>query len=379
MSGAAIDPFYAVAERYIDTDADLSGFIETVVGSGSLSACSIDTEADSMHSYETKLCLIQFAVSDRLAIIDPLALTDEGLAMFPKFIDQFETVWMHGADYDISLFRMTFGWAPDEILDTQIGARFLGAERFGLAHLLEEEYDVHVSKQSQKADWSRRPLSDKMLAYAFNDVRYLIDLGQKIESRLEKLNRKAWFLEACNHARQSAFGRDDKPARDQWRISGWGKLSSKGLNYLKHLWLWRDEECRRLDRPAFKFLSNQELIRMASNLEAGRKPDPPHYLRSNYARRLGEAIAKSREVPTEEFPSKRVRGNGPRLDIDESHLGRIRAKRDSVAAELKLEPTIIATRGSMEMLAAKNLDDNDRENILLDWQKEVLGDIANRK
>ena len=141
---------------------------------------------------------------------------------------------MHGADYDISLFRMTFDWAPDEILDTQIGARFLGAERFGLAYLLEEEYGVQVSKQSQKADWSRRPLSEKMLEYAFNDVRYLIDLGQKIESRLEKLNRKAWFLEACNFARHSAFGRNDKPAREQWRISGWGKLSPKGLNYLKH-------------------------------------------------------------------------------------------------------------------------------------------------
>ena len=379
MSGAAIDPFYAVEERYIDTDADLSCFIEAVSGSGNLSACSIDTEADSMHSYETKLCLIQFAVSGRLAIIDPLALTDHGLAMFPEFIDQFEAVWMHGADYDISLFRMTFDWAPGKILDTQIGARFLGAERFGLANLLEEEYGVQVSKQSQKADWSRRPLSEKMLDYAFNDVRYLIDLGQKIESRLEKLNRKAWFLETCSNARRSAFGRNDKPARDQWRISGWGKLSPKGLNYLKYLWLWRDEECRRLDRPAFKFLSNQELIRLASNLEADRKPNPPHYLRSNYIRRMGVAIAKAREIPAEDFPSKRVRGTGPKLDIDESHFGRIRAKRDAVAQELKLEPTIIATRGGMEMLAAKNLNENDRGEILLNWQKEVLGDVVNQK
>ena len=332
-----------------------------------------------MHSYETKLCLIQFAVSGRLAIIDPLALTDHGLAMFPEFIDQFEAVWMHGADYDISLFRMTFDWAPGKILDTQIGARFLGAERFGLANLLEEEYGVQVSKQSQKADWSRRPLSEKMLDYAFNDVRYLIDLGQKIESRLEKLNRKAWFLETCSNARRSAFGRNDKPARDQWRISGWGKLSPKGLNYLKYLWLWRDEECRRLDRPAFKFLSNQELIRLASNLEADRKPNPPHYLRSNYIRRMGVAIAKAREIPAEDFPSKRVRGTGPKLDIDESHFGRIRAKRDAVAQELKLEPTIIATRGGMEMLAAKNLNENDRGEILLNWQKEVLGDVVNQK
>jgi ribonuclease D len=116
---------------------------------------------------------------------------------------------------------------------------------------------------------------------------------------------------------------------------------------------------------------------MASNLEADRKADPPHYLRSNYVRRMGVAIAAARETPAKDYPSKRVRGNGPRLDIDESQFGRIRAKRDAVAKELKLEPTIIATRGNMEMLAAKNIDKNNRDGILLNWQKEVLGDVAN--
>jgi len=376
MSDTASDPFYDVSERYIDTDEDFSNFVESVVEAGNLESCSIDTEADSMHSYETKLCLIQFAVPGELAIIDPLALSGDGLTMFSNFIDRFETVWMHGADYDISLFRMTFDWAPDEILDTQIGARFLGAERFGLAHLLEEEYGVQVSKQSQKADWSRRPLSEKMLAYAFNDVRYLIDLGKKIESRLGELGRKEWFLETCDHARQSAFTRDGKPAKDQWRISGWGKLSPKGLNFLKHLWLWRDEECRRFDRPAFKFLSNQELIRMSGNLEAGRKPDPPYYLRPNYVRRLNNAITMATEVAAADYPNKRVRGNGPRLDIDEDHFGRIRSKRDAVAKELDLEPTLIATRGSMEMLASTNLADKVRDGVLLNWQRNLLGEVT---
>ena len=193
-----------------------------------------------------------------------------------------------------------------------------------------------------------------------------------------ELGRAEWFLETCDQARQSAFHRGDKPARDQWRISGWGKLSPKGLNFLKHLWLWRDEECRRLDRPAFKFLSNQELIRMAGNLEAGRKPSPPHYLRPNYVRRLHTAVAQAEELDSADYPNKRVRGNGPRLGIDEDHFGRIRSKRDAVANELNLEPTLIATRGSMEMLAASNLSDEEREGILLNWQRNLLGDVTER-
>ena len=297
-----------------------------------------------MHSYETKLCLIQFAVPGELAIIDPLAFDGEDCKAFAAFIDRFETVWMHGADYDISLFRLTFDWSPRQILDTQIGARFLGAQKFGLAHLLEDEYGVQLSKQSQKADWSQRPLSDKMLEYAFNDVRYLIDLGEKIETRLEEAGRKDWFLETCDAARRNVYERDGRPAKEHWRITGWGKLSPKGLNLLKALWFWRDEECRRLDRPAFKFLSNQEILRMAGNLESGGNAGPPHYLRPNYVKRMQECIEQAIETPVSEYPNKKVRVNGPRLDINEAQFGKIRAKRDSQAEALGLEPTLGAKK-----------------------------------
>tara|TARA_R110002096_G_scaffold388721_4_gene583020 strand:- start:1155 stop:2285 length:1131 start_codon:yes stop_codon:yes gene_type:complete len=374
MASLSTDPFASLSECYIDTPADLGAFVESVVSSGNLQSCAIDMEADSMHSYETKLCLIQFAVPGHMAIIDPLAFTDDCRTVFTEFIDRFETVWMHGADYDISLFKMTFNWAPKQILDTQIGARFLGAQKFGLAHLLEEEYGVKLSKQSQKADWSRRPLSDTMLAYAFNDVRYLIDMGEKIEGRLVAKGRKEWFLESCDSALQSAFGRDGRPPKEHWRISGWGKLSAQGLNFLKYLWLWRDEECSRLDRPAFKFLGNQELLRMAGNLEVGKEVEPPHYLRPNYVKRLNEWIEKAKQVVAADYPSKRVRGNGPRLDIDDGHFGRIRARRDSVAEELGLEPALIANRNSMEMLASSNLSEEQKGEVLLSWQRKLVSE-----
>ncbi|MEM9283193.1 MAG: hypothetical protein AAGA96_15325 [Verrucomicrobiota bacterium] len=375
MSSVSTDVFSAQSELYIDTDEAFVGFIESLAQSEGTRACAIDLEADSMHSYETKLCLIQFAVPEQLVIIDPLALSEKGLAKFPRFVDEFETVWMHGADYDITLFKMTFDWAPRRILDTQIGARFLGAKKFGLANLLEENYGVRVSKQSQKADWSKRPLSEKMRAYAFNDVRYLINLGGKIESQLVDIGRHEWFLEGCDHALKSAFDRDERPARDPWRITGWGKLSPKGLNYLKHLWYWRDRECQRLDRPAFKFLSNQEILRMTENLEKGNDPKPAHYLRANSVRRLRECIEEASGVEQSDYPPKRLRGNGPKLDIDEARFDSIRKVRDQRAASLGLEPTLIATRNQMEMLASTNIPNDEKEELLLGWQRGVLGEV----
>lgn len=362
----------SASETYIDRIEDLHAFAASAEAAGDFRACSIDTEADSMHSYETKLCLIQFSIPGALAILDPLAIGIAGMTDFVTFVDRFEVVWMHGADYDISLFNSTFNWVPKTIFDTQVGARFLGKNKFGLANLLEEEYGVKLSKQSQKADWSRRPLSEKMLAYAYNDVRYLLDLGEKYLGRLEEIGRLEWFYESCHAAKDSVLGRSGKSEDEVWRVSGWGRLSPKGLHFLKHLWLWRDEECRRLDRPAFKFLGNQEIVTMAEHLEAGRNVRPPHYLRPGPVKRLHEAIETAQEIEASAYPVKHRRGDGPRLDIDEARFERIRRFRDQQAGKLGIEPTVIATRTVMERLAAKNLPEEEKVALLLNWQRELL-------
>lgn len=372
MDGSGSDPFATASETYIDDIGQLRQFMARVGEQDLFEACAIDTEADSMHSYETKLCLIQFAVPGSLAIIDPLAIGGEDLREFVHFVDRFAVVWMHGADYDISLFNSTFSWAPHTIYDTQVAARLLGVDKFGLANLLEAEYGIKVSKQSQKADWSRRPLSEKMLAYAYNDVRYLIDLGQRYLRRLEDCGRLEWFLESCRHARESVLAREAKSEDDLWRVSGWGRLSPRGLHFLKHLWMWRDEECRRLDRPAFKFLGNQEILAMAERLEAGKDLAPPHYLRPAPLRRLREAILAARDVDPKHYPVKHRRGEGPRLEIDEAKLEAIRRYRDAQAAELGIEATVIANRTVMEKLAATNFPEEEKRDLLLQWQRQLL-------
>jgi ribonuclease D len=372
MSQSVFESLASVSEDYIDQIEDLRRFIQKAEVLGNFEACSIDTEADSMHSYETKLCLIQFSIPGALAIIDPLAIGIEALREFTRFVDLFEVVWMHGADYDISLFNSTFNWVPRRIYDTQVGARFLGKEKFGLANLLEDEYGIKLSKQSQKADWSRRPLSEKMLAYAFNDVRYLLDLGGKYLDRLAEIDRLGWFVESCLAAQDMVLSRTGKSEDEVWRVTGWGKLSSKGLHFLKHLWMWRDEECKRLDRPAFKFLGNQEIVNFAEQLEMGREVKPPHYLRPGPVKRLHEAIEVAKLVKSSEYPVKHRRGEGNRLEIDEAKFEKIRRFRDQKAGELGIEATVIATRSSMERLSATNLSESEKQESLLNWQKEIL-------
>ncbi|MCB1061950.1 MAG: HRDC domain-containing protein [Verrucomicrobiae bacterium] len=362
----------SLEETIIDTAEALEAFIERVRATDHR-WCAVDTEADSMHSYETKLCLIQFVSGNRLAVIDPLAIPNESLEHLLDLIDEAEVVWLHGADYDMAMFRKTFGRIPATVWDTQTAARLLGVEQFGLANLIEANFGVKLSKQSQKADWGKRPLPEKMLQYAFNDVRYMLPMAEHYVKRLKEAGRMDWFIESCASAREIAANREEKPSDDAWRVTGWGKLDRQGLAYLRALWNWRDEECRTLDRPAFKLISNQELVSISERLLRGERVDPPRYLRPPIARRLIKKISEARSIQESEWPRKNRRGTGQRLQIDEEELQRLRDHRNRVAQEMGLDQTLIAARAVLEKLASTNVSEEEKNSLLLRWQRELMG------
>ena len=227
-----------MAEHLIDTSEELAGHLQANQAKAGQTVCAIDTEADSLHRYKESLCLIQFAAGGECVLIDPLVISD--LSSLGTYL-RTATVWMHGADYDMTMLKRQFGELPAKVYDTQIGARLLGARRFGLGDLVQDYFDVELSKSSQKADWGKRPLSPKMIEYALNDVRYLLEMGRKIVEELDRKGRREWFEESCEAARSRVLDRDDN--RDEaWRIQGSGKLLPQGLAYLRSLWTWRDRE-----------------------------------------------------------------------------------------------------------------------------------------
>jgi ribonuclease D len=117
----------------IETTEHLKSHLEKTRSHPDGPLCAIDTEADSLHRYRESLCLIQFAVRGESILIDPLAIED--LSPLGEYLSE-ATVWMHGADYDMTMFKRQFGALPAVVYDTQIGARLLGVRRFGLGDLV---------------------------------------------------------------------------------------------------------------------------------------------------------------------------------------------------------------------------------------------------
>lgn len=327
--------------------------------------CAIDTEADSLHRYRESLCLVQFAVRGESILIDPLAIED--LSPLGTFLSE-AIVWMHGADYDMTMFKRQFGQLPSVVYDTQIGARLLGARRFGLGDLVNQYFGIELSKSSQKADWGKRPLSPKMIEYALNDVDYLLEMGDMIVAKLKETGRYDWFEESCAAARQKVLDRDES-SEDNWRIQGSGKLDRRGLAFLKNLWQWRDAEAKAWDRPSFMVLPNRQLLEWSIDLAAGKKIALPAHFRPDRQKRFRSTLAMIEAMPESDWPSRPTSKRRKRDREFDQKVEALLKLREQAAAKLDIEGSLIAPRAVLESLAAEEANPAD---VLLKWQRVCL-------
>src|SRR5215471_1229580 len=231
---------------------------------------ALDTEADSLHSYREKLCLIQISVSSAVIpgcvershetasniglgdsstspgmtvqsvgdfIVDPLSNLDvEPLrqALEPK------EIVLHGADYDLRMLRRGLNFVAHKIFDTTIAARLLGIREFSLAALVKRHFGLELPKGSQKANWAKRPLPARMAEYAINDVHYLLPLAEGLEAELDRYQRRDWLRQSCQRAIEQAAVARVRNQDELWRVRGSGALRGRAAAVLRALWRWRE-------------------------------------------------------------------------------------------------------------------------------------------
>ncbi|HLW34504.1 MAG TPA: ribonuclease D [Chthoniobacterales bacterium] len=326
---------------------------------------AIDTEADSLHCYREKLCLLQISVPGRDAIVDPLAKID--LGPLRQALANQEIV-LHGADYDLRLLRRNMEFVPGRIFDTVIAARLIGIREFSLAALVKRYFDIELAKGSQKANWAQRPLSAKMAEYAINDTRYLLPLAERLEAELKSSGRIDWFRQSCQRALDFSATDRERDIDAAWRISGAGALRGLASAVLRELWKWRECEAEAVDRPPFHILQNREMIYSAESFAAGGSPDYKHF--SDRRRRtFREAAARALKLSEEDWPARPKRsGSRPTAEVVK-RSEKLRHNRDHAAKELQIEASFIAPRATLEAVAAEQ---TLAESLLVPWQRELL-------
>jgi ribonuclease D len=355
---------------YIDQADQLDELVTQLNG---VTEVFLDTEADNLHHYATRVCLLQLRINDSNFLIDPLS--DIELSPLWEVLKE-KSLVMHGSDFDIRLLGDMAAFRPKEVFDTMFAAQLLGISQIGLAALLKEFLDVEHPKDSQKSDWSQRPLPPKMLNYAVGDVEYLPQLKNILHGKLSELGRLDWHKQKCDWQIEVASGGFGKPDEDAWRISYSRKLSSRGLAALYELWHWRESEAERIDRPPFKVVHNQLLLTLSQSVEEGKYQEAfeklPKGIKRGRTRGLMEALERGAKRDPETLPRRKGgkrRREEPLTPEEVSRQDALKAHRDVIAKKLNIEPTLISSRAQMAKIARCPESVNE---VCLPWQTELL-------
>jgi len=336
---------------------------------------SLDTEADNMYHYKTRVCLLQFLVDGDVFLVDVLA---PGLKLEPLWaVLAKKHLVMHGSDFDLRLLHDLCRFQPKSLFDTMLAAQLLGLARIGLASLLDQHFGVALDKDGQKANWSKRPLTPKLLNYAALDVWHLPALRDILTRELKKLGRLEWLDQQCRAQIEAGFEGFAPPTENDWRIGRSERLRGPGLTVLHAIWHWREAQAQRFDTPPFKVCGNALLLKIAEAAEAGDSEST--ILNAVHLGKRHERIFPSLAAAVRAGLARDPKTLPRRPGRDSSHVSlsqeevelqeRIRADRDRVAKKLEIEATLIANRSQLAQIARQP----DRlEDVLLPWQIELL-------
>jgi len=341
----------------------------------------MDTEADNMYRFRVRVCLLQFYVSGEVFLVDALAPIDL-TPLWAKLARK--PLVMHGSDFDLRLLYDFCNFRAQGLFDTMLAAQLLGRQRIGLASLIEDNFGVKLDKDGQKANWSRRPITPKLLDYAALDVWYLPALRDLLTRELKRLGRMGWLEEQCQAQIQAGLTGFAPPDENDWRIGRSERLRGRGQAVLHSLWHWRQEQAQKLDTPPFKVCSNELLIRLASAADEGATEDgllAGVHLGKRHSRLISSLAAAlragfARDPKTLPRRPGRDPSHTPLTQAEIALLDRIKEERDAIAAKIDIEPTLIANRSQLSQIARTP---SRLGEVLLPWQASLLAEAPSLK
>jgi ribonuclease D len=339
----------------------------------------LDTEFVGEDSFHPKLCLIQLATPDTLYLIDPFAFTEEELrSVWDLLADPARTLVVHAGREEIRLCHRAVGRTPGNLYDLQIVAGMVGlVYPIGHGTLVGEALGQRLSKGETLTEWRTRPLTRSQIRYAFNDVRYLLPLWEKLHGQLEQLGRIDWAHEDC--VRLCAASTPDEPgqpsASEKWRkLRGAGSLDRRRLAVLRELFRWRDEEAAHANRPARTVLRDDLLVEIARHtLKSEQDLHVVRGLARRYAAALWQAIERARALPAEQLPMPAEREQDP---PQAGLVGNVvSAVLGDFCVRQRLAPNLVATNQDVKLLVRSRLqgDPLPAESLLTQgWRAQYV-------
>jgi ribonuclease D len=360
---------------WIETDQGLIDLVDILCQQVSV---AVDTESDSLYSYYEKVCLVQFSLPETDYLVDPLAADIRPLARL--FASHKVQKIFHAAEYDILSLKRDYRFEFNDLFDTMIAARILGWPKYGLGDIMEEHFQLNLNKKFQRYNWGLRPLSREANTYARLDTHFLQALCDIQTKQLADVRRLPEAQDAFERLAQVEPSPRSFSAADFWRIKGARKLTPPARAVLQALYVFRDEQARRLDRPLFKVFADSTLVRLANaqprsldELAAVKGIGEVHL------RRFGRAVLRTiRAAQDAPAPTPQRHTSRRPTEAVRQRYNSLRRWRNDVAWERGVEPDVILANSTLMTISERrptSLEQLDALDLLGTWQFETYGPI----
>jgi len=362
---------------YIDNQQKLAEFCDEIAD---YPVIGFDTEFISEDTYRPELCLIQVAAGSKLGIIDPFAAGDVS-SFWRVLAAPDRTTIVHAGREEFRFCAQAINQRASGWFDIQLAAGFVGLEYpAAYSTLISKLIGKTLPKGETRTDWRRRPLSDRQLEYALQDVLYLEPIRDLLTERLIKLDRLSWLEEDLERW-QDQLEHDE--SQERWRrVSGINGLSRRSLAIVKEIWRWRDGEAQRRDCPQRRVLRDDLIVELARRKSAD--PRRIQALRGlerlkRYHEDLAAQIQIALNLPDDKCPEQLSRGgkNSAQFGL----LGQfLNTALGTICRTARLAPTVVGTIQDVRDLVAFRLgidqpSDGRPPALAEGWRADVVGRV----
>ncbi|MBA6292708.1 ribonuclease D [Colwellia sp. MB3u-70] len=346
------------------------------------SVLAIDTEFVRTRTLYPKLGLIQINDGKTLALIDPVALPD--LSPFWQLLENpnVQKV-LHACSEDLEVFLTAGNCQPLNLIDSQIIMSFLGhGISMGYAAMIAHYTGIEVDKSESRADWMKRPLTQKQLSYAAADVEHLFDILPRLMADIEQSGWLAAVKEESDVMVERKFKAIDESQLYLNVKMAW-RLNPPQLYRLQQLTIWRYQQAKLKDRPIGFIAKDHTLLALAqinpsnvgamSSIEGVELLDIRH--KGNAMLTVLKRVAEAQDI---KLPKQITR-------LDEypgykQNFKKVKNYINELSTQTNLLTENLASKKQINQFLSWHFKLNDAENnpnmvdIMRGWRKPLLGD-----
>lgn len=346
------------------------------------SVLAIDTEFVRTRTLYPKLGLIQINDGKTLALIDPVAVPD--LSPFWQLLENpnVQKV-LHACSEDLEVFLTAGNCQPLNLIDSQIIMSFLGhGISMGYAAMIAHYTGIELDKSESRADWMKRPLTQKQLSYAAADVEHLFDILPRLMADIEKSGWLAAVKEESDVMVERKFKAIDESQLYLNVKMAW-RLNPPQLYRLQQLTIWRYQQAKLKDRPIGFIAKDHTLLALAqinpsnvgamSSIEGVELLDIRH--KGNAMLTVLKRVAETQDIKLPEQITRLDEYPGYKQNFK-----KVKNYINELSTQTNLLTENLASKKQINQFLSWHFKLNDAENnpnmvdIIRGWRKPLLGD-----